>query len=297
MTPNPLSIPRSDTEMSGTSALNSTRTRRRTTGRSPRVNYEKAQEFEIWQVARAATAAPFFFEPLKIEKARTSGHILFTDGGFGQSNNPTREGTREIEDFHGPNSIGIVVSVGTARKKKEATGSWLRRFLTAIVKDFKDMAHDVSDPETTHEDLELAADRMGFPYYRLNQKDGLDIELDRWEPKRNGLGKDAGSRTITTIRNHFGQWASQTERITQLQDCARQLVECRRQRMTTAKWERYATGVRYRCRLQGCEIEDILDSNRFREHLSRDHRVQREKLDQEVACCKDQWRYQDVSQP
>ena len=270
--------------------------RRRATGRSPRVNYEKAQEFEIWQVARAATAAPFFFEPLKIEKARTSGHILFTDGGFGRENNPTGQGKREIEDFHGPNSVGIVVSVGTARKKKETTGLWLRRFLTVIAKDFKDIVHDISDPESTHEDMELAAEEKRFPYYRLNQKDGLDIELDRWEPKRNGLGKEAGSSTITTIRNHFAQWASQTESITQLQDCARELVECRRKRMTTAKWERYATGARYRCPFQGCDVEDILDSNRFREHLARDHEIQIELLDQKVASCKEQWRYQDVSQ-
>ena len=108
-----------------------------------------------------------------------TGHILFTDGGFGRENNPTGQGKREIEDFHRPNSIGIVVSVRTARKKKATTGSSLRRFLTVIAKDFKDIVHDISDPESTHEDIELAADEKRFPYYRLNQKDSLGIELDR----------------------------------------------------------------------------------------------------------------------
>ena len=283
--------------MSGMSAVNSQRVKRRGTGRSPKDRYEKAQEFEIWQVARAATAAPFYFEPLKIEMARASGHILFRDGGFSLNNNPTREGTREIEDFHGPNSIGIVVSVGTARKKKEATGSWLRRFFTGMKKELEDMAHAITDPEAIHEEMQKAEDEQGFPYYRLNHENGLDIELDQWEPKRKLLRKDAGSKTITAIRNAFGQWASQTENTNQLQGCARQLVECRRKRMTTAKWERYATGARYRCTFQGCDVEDILDNNRFREHLTRDHEIQIELLDQKVALCKEQWRYQDVSQP
>ena len=30
------------------------------------INYEPAQKFEIYQVARAATAAPLYFDPLKI---------------------------------------------------------------------------------------------------------------------------------------------------------------------------------------------------------------------------------------
>ena len=297
MTPHPSPVSRKATGMSSMSAVDDQRMKRRKTGRSRKDRYEKAQEFEIWQVARAATAAPFYFEPLKIEMARTSGHILFTDGGFSQNNNPTREGIREIGDFHGPNSIGIVVSVGTARKKKEATGSRLRRFFTVIKKDVEDMAHEISDPEAIHEEMQRAEDEQGFAYYRLNHENGLDIRLDQWEPKRNFMRKHAGSKTKKDIRNAFGDWASQTENINQFQDCARQLVDCRRKRMNTAKWERYATGVQYRCRFQGCDIEDILDSNRFREHLSRDHEIQMELLDQTVKSCKEQWRYQDRSHP
>src|SRR5205085_1147612 len=82
------------------------------------INYGKAQKFQIWEVARAATAAPLYFEPLKIEIPGNTGHLLFTDGGFNYTNNPTAEGTREIEDLSGSNSIGVVVSIGTARRSE-----------------------------------------------------------------------------------------------------------------------------------------------------------------------------------
>ena len=253
------------------------------------INYEKAQEFEIWQVARAATAAPFFFEPLKVPKARTSGHILFTDGGFSQTNNPTRQGIREIEDLHGRGSIGTVVSVGTARRKKEDNRFRMVRF-------FKSMAFDLSDPETIHDDI-LARDRntQNFSYHRLNDPDGLDIEFDRWEPKGR-FRKDAGSQTITAIRDAFAHWASQAATINDLKKCAKMLVKCRWNRMHTEKWERYATGARYRCRYQGCDLEDFFDGNKFRDHL-RGHGRPEHILDKEVDHCRHYWKYQAASVP
>ena len=251
------------------------------------LNYGKAQEFEIWQVARAATAAPLFFEPLKVEKARTSGHILFTDGGFGQSNNPTRQAIREIEGLHGPGSIATVVSVGTARGKKEDNRFRMVRFL-------KSMASDLSDPEIIHDDIREQAPQK-FLYYRLNHKEGLDIELDRWEP-RGPFSKDAGSETITKIVTAFEHWACQGSTIKYLKSCARMLVECRWNRMNTPKWERYAIGARYRCRVQGCDLEDFFDGDKFKDHL-RGYGRPEYSLDREVDYCKYYWKYQAPSLP
>ena len=252
-------------------------------GASSRINYGKAQEFEIWQVARAATAAPLFFEPLKVEKARTSGHILFTDGGFSHTNNPTRQAIREIEDLHGRSSIGTVVSVGTARRKKEDNRFRMVRFL-------KSMAFDLSDPETIHDDMQR---EQGFPYYRLNHPEGLDIELDRWEPK-GPFSKDTGSQTITTISDAFAHWACQADTIKDLKRCAKTLVKCRWNRMHTPKWERYATGARYRCRFQGCDLEDFFDGDKFKDHL-RGHGRSEHNLDREVEHCRYCWKYQAAS--
>ena len=259
---------------------------------SSKLNYGKAQEFEIWQVARAATAAPFFFEPLKVEKAQTSGHILFTDGGFGNSNNPTRQAMREIEDLHGRSSIGTVVSVGTARKKKEDNRFRVVRFLES-------MAFDLTDPETIHDDMQREhdmqpeQDTQKFSYFRLNHPEGLDIELDRWEPKGR-FTKDAGSQTITTIRDAFAHWANQSATRKDLKSCAKMLVKCRWNRMNTPKWERYATGARYRCRFQGCDLEDFFDGDKFKDHL-RGHGRPDHYLDKEVDHCRYYWKYQAAS--
>jgi hypothetical protein len=87
-------------------------------------NYGPAHNFEIWEVARATTAAPPYFDPLKISALnrsnsnQSSSHqhrMIFTDGGFGQSNNPTLESFREVlrKNAARIDRVGIVVSIGT----------------------------------------------------------------------------------------------------------------------------------------------------------------------------------------
>ena len=277
----------------GMSANPGTGRRGRGEGGLERKNYEKAQEFEIWQVARAATAAPFYFEPLKIEKARAPGSILFTDGGFSYDNNPSRESKREIQDLHGHNRTHILVSVGTARKKREEKKS----FFNKVPREIRGMADDLTNPEKVHEDVERDQRSEGFHYYRLNHPDGLDIELDRWEPKQHWFNQDAGSDTINTMRNHFAHWACQLDTIQLLRDCAAMLVECRRRRKLTDKWERYATAAQYLCHYKGCDHEDFFSGIRFAAHLRQHHHIPEDSLQEEVDRRKHQWRYQDDSVP
>ncbi len=260
--------------------------------KGPRIlNYEKAQKFEIWQVARAATAAPWYFEPLKVEKAKTSGHIYFTDGGFSRHNNPTRRGQLEIEELHGPDSVGIVVSVGTARKESVDKGSQWWHFFNKVPREVKGMAQTLSDPEQVHEDMQEEQEKKDFTYFRLNQKNGLNIELDRWEPKQGWFNKSAGSKTINIIDNAFGKWACKIPTIKELEDCAETLVECRRRRMYTPKWERFATGARYRCQRRHCGHEDF-ECEKFKAHL-KEHHIPEQDLEREMEYCKDRWQYQD----
>ena len=254
------------------------------------LNYEKAQEFEIWQVARAATAAEFYFEPLKVEKARTSGDISFTDGGFSLINNPTRLGLQEIKSLHGSKSTRIVISVGTARRERVDKSSRWRQFFDRIPRSMKDMAYQKSDPEVVHEEMRQEQERQDFTYYRLNHKDGLGIEFDNWEPKQGWYNKEAGSKTISIIDNAFGQWASEVTTINNLQDCANKLVECRRKRMQTPKWERFATGAHYRCPYQHCGF-DVFEGEKFKAHLIK-HGTVEEELKNEMDRCRDCWRYQ-----
>ena len=263
------------------------------------INYECAQDFEVWQVARAATAAQFYFEPLEIDHHAAGRKITFTDGGFSHTNNPTREGKREIEDLYGNNSIGIVVSVGTARKLKEDGGR--KPFFSSIPNSTRDFADTMTDPEIVHRELKREHEkRMTFSYYRLNHPGGLKTDLDEWKPKQGMLNKEGGWKTMADIRRSFYEWATKLENIQQLQACAEELVACRRKRSKTDErsktddwWARYATGCQFKCRERACPYGDFYARRVFEAHLKSAHSYEEnDDLKYEVEECKKYWRYQ-----
>ena len=256
------------------------------------VNYEKAQDFEIWQVARAATAAPFYFEPMKIERALTRGHTILTDGGFGHTNNPVRDAKKEVEQRHGRTSVSTIVSVGTARKatkRKRAFFSvpgWTRHF-----------ADQATDPEKNHADMQREHDDCldedgSFSYFRFNDPGGLKMALDEWKPKQVRFSHAiSGHKTIEAMENAFGRWASNPENTNELHNCAAELVDRRRQRMDTPKWELYATGAWYECDKKNCSFES--DRDAFERHLRLYHNVlDPEELKRIILNCRRIWEYQ-----
>ena len=255
------------------------------------INYGPAQDFEIWEVARAATAAPFYFDPLKINIRGSSEHMILTDAGF-DHDNPTKEGTNEIEWMYGTESIGIVVSVGTARRDEGNLKSGLMKFKPKV----KDLAQKATDTERVHLEMDTNSSRDNFLYYRLNDPDGLKMELDEWEPKPSRFNDKSGSKTRETIEIAFTKWAGNNNPY--LQTCAKDLVRCRRARsVNRAKWERYATGAEFRCRVNGCPSENFDNCELFQEHLTRNHGVGKKDHKQEVAQCRRDWRYQSAPAP
>lgn len=115
-------------------------------------------EYPLWQVVRASTAAPHFFDPEKIDIGRADGkvkavHGEFVDGGVSPSNNPSLQAliaaTVERCGFGwatGPDRL-LVVSVGTGKQDPEIglsnaiTGAALAnaaRSLAALMEDCAD---------------------------------------------------------------------------------------------------------------------------------------------------------------
>jgi hypothetical protein len=249
------------------------------------INYESAQSFPIWKVARAATAAPAYFEPLRIETPGSTAHSVFKDAGLSPTINPTQEGTLEIKDLYGESSIGVVVSVGTA-KRMELWGPGIKRPI-------KNLASIAADPEMNHINVNKESAREGFPYYRLNDPGTLNIELDEWEPKQRPLGrKIPGSKTLKRMTDAFNNWASKPETAEQFERCAIELVRRRQARTKDcAKWERYAIGAQFRCRHKECEREDFDNRGEFYHHLSKDHNMPQDELDEETRRCMRRWEY------
>ena len=263
------------------------------------INYGDAQDFEIWEVARAATAAPFYFDPLKIDIRGSSEHMILTDAGFSHTNNPTKEGINEIEGMYGTESIGIVVSVGTARRDECNLKSGPMAFKSKVEK-FAQMATPslATDTERVHSEMATNSSRSKdyFRYYRMNDPDGLKMALDEWEPKSNRFNKKSGWKTLETIQIAFSKWAGNNT--AHLQSCAEELVRCRRARsVNRAKWERYATGAEFICRVRGCQKGSFDNREQFLKHLTREHAVRDiNDLEKELAECRRDWQYQSAPQ-
>ncbi|KAI0406026.1 acyl transferase/acyl hydrolase/lysophospholipase [Xylaria palmicola] len=212
----------------------------------------------------------------------------FEDAGFSRDNNPCNQLYREVVYNHGEDSTPVLVSIGTARPKDDYVGEGV---LTTIRRGL----HQLGNPEEVHEEMLLRSDQDRV-YYRLNDDNGIEIEMDEWKPKK------VGSDTIAKMRTKFDAWLRQDGVGARFEACARHLVRLRRGRMTTPRWERFALGQYFVCLVQNCPKDrdnQWLDREDFENHLRREH-VEEDydgDLDAEVQRCQQMWRYRQRAAP
>ena len=150
-----------------------------------------AHDIPIWQVARATSAAPTYFELFKI------GELEYMDGGFG-ANNPCMEIYDEVRKMNNNSDscTSLILSVGTGKNTKTSrfSGSGFSRYLNYL-----NFARKwATDSEKTHLDMLRQRDHSDFKfhYWRLNVDDGLDtMKLDEWQVRgrlRTSIGKGIG---------------------------------------------------------------------------------------------------------
>lgn len=266
----------------------------------PPINVGNAHDYEIWEVARAATAARYFFDPIKIHDPERNETILFEDGGLGQTINPTDYGVSDIRMRHGNDYVGIVVSVGTARgdlAKHKDPFRFKRKVMQTVA--------ITCDPQVTHNlMLQQSNGPHGFQYYRINPEDKTDDHLlnmpfDQWLPRRSFKGDKSGSGTLKTIKDAFNSWWSSDNAVAEyFEDCARNLVHQRRLRSQHRnKWERYAMATAFECRRQYCDRQDRTwtDAFEFEEHLKSKHGLHGEALVVEKRQAANPWQYREVT--
>ncbi|KAL9078242.1 MAG: hypothetical protein Q9157_002822 [Trypethelium eluteriae] len=219
--------------------------------------------WSIWRVALAATAAPFYFDPVHSERK----DVTYTDGGLKESNNPTEKGVGEIRLNHGQKSVGTVVSVGTAR------GETLTKL--RIARKLKQLFGDASDPEKVHiwakDELNGSDANPSYWYYRINNPGDLRLELDDWRPRGPFTKNEkSGVQTLSEIRERFYAWVGRSQNVLSVfQRCAEELVKHRRVRACDqAQWEHYATGIQFHC----FHCDDLfINRNDFKKHLQEKH--------------------------
>lgn len=258
------------------------------------INYGSAQNFEIWQIARAATAAPWYFDELKIPtKPRSIKHMVFTDASFSYTNNPTGQGVSEIKEANGKNSVGIVVSIGAARLDRSPEKSFRSRLRSKISR--------ATDPKFVHERMLGACDEdgSGFTYYRLDDPGGLDVKIDEWKPTDYLHREKSGSATLHRIEVSFTEWLGHYLNVDALKDCAAELVAQRRTRTNDRDlWERYATGAKFTCDHEGCNQKAFNHRGVFKDHLIKNytgsHKFDLANIENEIERCKTEWKYNDI---
>ena len=100
--------------------------------------------------------------------------MLFTDGGFDYTNNPTLKGFQEINEDWDTENIGVIISIGTARRDEQPKKSIFSKARGWIARG--------ADPEHIHRQMliqqHLQKHCEDLSYYRFNNPGSLAISLD-----------------------------------------------------------------------------------------------------------------------
>ncbi len=149
-----------------------------------------AAKMRIWEVCRATSAAPFYFETLEAE---IRGEIIgFKDGGI-RENNPAGAAWSEFLSLYGDRDPALLLSIGTGRKDTSQDGfaaswpgpfgnTWFMKRAAEKFAVFKNLLIKYTEGEEKHKAMKLVAKGEHRWYKRLNVSAGLEtMKLDNWE--------------------------------------------------------------------------------------------------------------------
>ena len=141
---------------------------------------EKPHNCEIWEAARATSAAPRFFSAIEI--GTPAFKFRYMDAGLGY-NNPVKQVTAEAATLFGREApVTCVVSIGTGSKEPtsyDKPGVVQKIVPTKLAEVLKKIA---TNSEIIAEEMKKRCRNIPGIYYRLNVDHGLDsIELDEWK--------------------------------------------------------------------------------------------------------------------
>ena len=165
---------------------------------------------KIWEAARATSAAPTFFEPIRIGRTERT----FGDGGTG-ANNPVHEMWKEAIDICDGESLtenlACIVSIGTGVPNLKKFGSSAKEVMESILRIATETEETANNFNRTHPELSTGQQR----YFRFNTPRGLaEIGLDE--------ASEAG-----TIEDMTDVYLKDENVYKQIQQCAKVIAESR----------------------------------------------------------------------
>ena len=173
------------------------------------MNPGSASTRQIWEVARATSAAPTFFAPIHLDDN------VFVDGGV-IANNPTQEALREIAFLYGDLLGTSLVSIGSGISDDALLPASLfsgKGTHSPRLKNYIRLLRETTtQTELTNADVHLEASmNINFDYFRFNTSSERRIPLDDW---------DASGRTRTEIEVSTKNSLESEEMKTELHRCA-----------------------------------------------------------------------------
>ena len=173
-----------------------------------------ADKLRIWEVARATSAAPFYFDMLKAVVDDTE--MFFKDGGI-RENNPSGAALSEFHALYEPIGIkspAIMLSVGTGKPDTSADGfaptlPGILGRLPGLSKFFEKRAViqnlliKYTEGEKQHFNMREYAHGEHLWYKRLNVSSGLEyLMLDDWKSGDwNGQSNVPGGATLNRMED------------------------------------------------------------------------------------------------
>ncbi|MCC6368799.1 MAG: patatin-like phospholipase family protein [Bryobacterales bacterium] len=142
--------------------------------RSSKAREDAGYDFPMKQAARATSAAPTYFEPLKIETGGAKGYYALVDGGL-YANNPAMCATVEGQELF-PGEELFVVSLGTGALTRPLSYRHARTW--GLARWAKPVLEIVFDGVSSTVDFQLRQ-LLGRRYFRLQPK--LDESLQEMD--------------------------------------------------------------------------------------------------------------------
>lgn len=146
--------------------------------------HQKYQECEMADAARSTSAAPTFFDPVRIMKK------ILVDGGYGETNNPSQDAWRHYTELKEILQTDRVrwVNVGTGTSNGQAISTkraWkdllLPRYVQNVMHTIRDLEKIATDSEQTGVSMHLISnmDRSQLDFHRFSATNGVHaIALD-----------------------------------------------------------------------------------------------------------------------
>ena len=163
--------------------------------------------------------------------------------------------------------VELLLSIGSGEirsSKKQLLWGMMRSSKKTLLKAVSSQCNQVDSQITS-----IVDENDTFRYHRLSLEHGLeDIAFNEWDPKNR-------ARSLRTIEEATCAYLKSESIAAKLRDCAQMLVDRRRQRAKTTRWEAYSLGIGYQCKEKGCsEGSPLCDSrNQLMSHMRRLHQL------------------------